>query len=135
MGKVTISKTFTSTTLFSGEDFTATSGATSSSILNISRYNHILFYAQADTGTISFAATITAEVSPDGTNFFPYSGFLNDDNISNTGSSAISLSTASSSIFEIRNIGDIHSIRFTLTMINHNASTSVDLFFSARTND
>lgn len=131
MGKVQISKHFTSSTIFSGE----TNNGSTTGTLNISRFNHARFYAQADTGAASFAATISLEVSPDGTNFFTSTGILLDSNINNSALSAITLATASSEVFGISNIGAIHTLRFTLNIANRNASTSVDLFFSLRTED
>ena len=74
MGKVQISKTLTNTTLFTNEGFT--SGVATSAALNVSRFDEVAFYASGpNTADASFAATITAQVSPDGTNYFPFSQF------------------------------------------------------------
>ena len=132
MGKVTISKTFTGTTLFNDEG----AAASTSGSINISRYNHLDFYAQLNaTGGAGLVASLSAEVSPDGVNFFPYSGFLPHDNVANTGVTGFTLNTSGSTVFSIKHIGGIHTIRMTLTMANVIASTSFDLFFSARTDD
>lgn len=132
MAKVTLSKNLTNTTLFSAE---TNNGATTSSNVNISRQNELLFYAEADTGAASFAASITFSVSPDGTNFFPYGGILRDDNTANTGVSGITLNTAGSEVFTFRDVGAIHTFVATLTIANRNASTTVNVRFSARTED
>ena len=204
MSKVSITKNLTTTTIFSGESFSSSSGDTSSSILNVSRFDVITLYANANSGAAGFAASLSAEVSPDGTNFFAYSGFSTDESIftnaslftdenftstsgatlstlnisrfddivfyadsnatgavalvatitaeisadgssfqafpgfirlnndANTATTAFSLATNSSEVFSMKNLGAIHSIRFSLTMANQIASTTINLKYSGR---
>ena len=135
MAKVSLITSVTNTTLFSGENFTSTVGATSAS-LNISRFDNVLFYAiQNNTGAALLASTLTAEVSPDGTTFFGFDGFLTDSNLSNTGTTQYTFNTGTTEVFSMKNLGGINTIRFTLTMANQIASTSFTLRYSARTTD
>lgn len=136
MPKVTVSKTFTGTTIFSGANFTSTSGYTVSAGVQISRYDEITFFATLNnTGAAGLAATVTAQVSYDGTTYFDYGGLLVDGNTSHTGSSQVTLNTGGSEIFSLRNMGAIHSVRFSLGMAGQIASTSFSLFYTAITED
>lgn len=132
-GFVSQEKDFTNAALFSGENFTSTANATSSALLDVSRFDEVTFYADCNlTGAAALASTITAEVSPDGTNFFAYQGFLPDNNTHHTGVSFFTLNTGTSEIFSMKNLGGIQSMRFTLTMVNQIPSTSVNLRYAAK---
>lgn len=132
MPKASLITGFTNTTIFNGENFTSTAGATSGTV-NISRFDEILFFANMGvTGAAAMAATITFSASPDGTNFFAYEGL---EFAAGTIAATVELATAGSAVFKLRDIGGIHTIRASLTMINQVASSSVSLRYSARTKD
>lgn len=132
MGHITISKNFTSGAVYA----TLSTGVThTSTVLNVSKFNHIIFYASGDTGAAGFTGSLTVEASPDGTNFFAYTGFQSHTNTADTLSSGITVSTASSQTFTLRDIGAIHSLRFEMDISNVNASTTVEVLFSARHED
>lgn len=129
MGKINKSREFISTgSLFSGE---SSAGATTT-ILNVSKLDNMMFYADSDTGGAGFAGTISVEISRDGTNFTSFRGLVEDSGAIVSG---ITLNTASSEVFSIRELGAYHSLRFTLNLANVNASTSVNLLFSSRSED
>lgn len=132
MSKITISKDYTSAALFTNE---ASNGATTATDIGLYRYNEVAFWATSDTGLAAFTASITAEISVTGTTYVPYGGFIAANAIDNSGTAGITIATAGSSVFSMKNIGGIHSIRFTLTLANVNPSTSVNLFYSGRNRD
>lgn len=128
MGKTNKGREYTDGTIFSGEK----SAGSTSSTLDVRKLDNIMFYADSDTGGAGFTASITTEISRDGTNFTRFRGLIEDaGNIV----SGVSLATASSEVFSIRNLGSYHTIRFNLTLSNVNASTTVNLFYSSRAED
>lgn len=134
MAKVSLITDFTNGSLFTGENFTSTTGATSSSILTISAYDQVMFYGiMNNTGAAGLAATVTAEISPNGTNFFPYGSLWE----TNAAVSLLTFNTGTTRSFSFvrDHIGGINSVRFTLTIANQIASTSFSLRFSARKRD
>ena len=123
---------FTNASLFTNENFT-TGAATVSSILNISRFEDIVFYGDMNaTGAAGLAATLTASISRDGSSFNAFPGFLRLDNLGQTAVSQVTFNTSTSEVFSMKNIGAIHSIRFSLTMANQIASTTFNLRYSGR---
>jgi len=128
MGKTNKSRDFINGTLFSG---VSSSGSTSTT-LEVLKLDNIVFYGDSDTGGAGFAASITIDVSRDGTNFSTFRGIVNESGAIISG---VTLATAGSEVFSMRELGGVHTIRFNLTLANVNASTTVNLFYSSRSED